>query len=342
MNILDDPSLLNMADPGDMLGLVAGFADQLEAALDVPADLAGDIPGRILLAGMGGSAVVGRILAPLLDASSGLRLLVVDSYELPKVLPGDLLLLSSYSGQTEEVLELFKQGEAQGLRCMVLTSGGELQSLAESAKLPLLSLPQGYAPRAALPSALGRLLGLFKAWNLPLETTGLIDDLREACRSCLPDIPQSENPAKKLAAKLGDFRAAPVALSPLYAGLARRLQAQVEENAERSAHAYSLPELHHNSWIPWMNDEDPPGAIIWLGVEDAHPRVLERKRLSEELLSDRGIPFMDLPSLGQGRLNRLLTSVLIGDFVSVYLALLRGMDPSSTGPLDAMKARLNR
>ncbi len=342
MNILDDTSLLGMADPGDMLGMVAGFADQLEAAMDVPVALAGEVPGRILLAGMGGSAVVGRILAPLLDAGSGLRLLIVDSYELPKTLPGDLLLLSSYSGETEEVLELSKLGEAAGLRRMVLTSGGKLLGLAESETLPILSLPQGYPPRAALPSALGRLLGLFKAWGLPFETEGLIEDLREATRNCLPGIPKAKNPAKILAAKLGDFRTAAVALSPVYAGVARRLQAQIEENAERSAHAYSLPELHHNSWIPWMNDEDPPGAIIWLGAEEAHPRVLKRKGLSEEHLSDRGIPFMDLPSYGLGRLNRLLTSVLIGDFVSVYLALLRGMDPSSTGPLDAMKARLNR
>ncbi|MBC8367706.1 hypothetical protein H8E52_09880 [bacterium] len=342
MNILDDASLLNMADPGDMLGMTASFADQLEVAMDVPAKLAGEVPGRILLGGMGGSAVAGRLLAPLLDASFGLRLLNVDGYELPKTLPGDLLLLSSYSGQTEEVLELFGQGEALGLRRMVLTAGGDLQRLAESEGLPCLSLPPGYPPRAALPSALGRLLGLFDAWGLTIEIESLFADLRDACRSCDPAIPRSKNPAKSMAATLGDFRPAAVALSPVYAGAARRLQAQFEENAERSAHAYSLPELHHNSWIPWMNDEDPPGAIIWLGAAEAHPRVLERKRLSEELLSDRGIPFMDLPSPGQGRLNRLLTSVLIGDFVSVYLALLRGMDPSSTDPLDAMKARLNR
>ena len=89
-------------------------------------------------------------------------------------------------------------------------------------------------------------------------------------------------------------------------------------------------------------------ALVWMGepylavsVVALHPRVLERKRLSEEALSDRGIPFFDLPGPGKGRLNRLLTSVLIGDFVSVYLALLRGVDPIKTDPIDAMKARLS-
>ncbi len=346
MKVLDDASLRAQADPGDMLGKTASFGPQLFAAMDLPAGLAGAKPGRVLLGGMGGSAVAGRILAPLVELVAGLRILVVDGYSLPRTLPGDLLVLSSYSGRTEEVLSLFEESRDQELRRMAITSGGDLAELAQEAGMPLLSLPEGLPPRAALPSALGRLLGLFTAWGIELGEEHSLPheleaDLDEVLATAGPELPAETNPAKRMALALGDLRPAPVALSPFYSGVAGRLRAQFEENAERSAYSFELPELHHNSWIPWSLDDDPPGVPIWLGAEDAHPRVLERRRLSEAALSDRHIPFFDLPSAGRATLNRLLTSVLIGDFVSVYLALLRGVDPTRTDPLDAMKARLS-
>ncbi len=346
MKVLDDASLRAQADPGDMLGKTASFAEQLLASLDVPEGLAGERPERVLLGGMGGSAVAGRILAPLLESVAGLRILIVDGYSLPRTRSGDLLILSSYSGRTEEVLSLFEESRHLDLRSLAISSGGDLSALARESDIPLLSLPEELPPRAALPSALGRLLGLLAAWGIELgqehfRASDLEADLDAAMVMAGPHTPAEANPAKSLALALGDRRPAPVALSTFYGGAAGRLRAQFEENAKRSAFAYELPELHHNTWIPWSLDEDPPGAPIWLGARDAHPRVLERRRLSEALLSDRRIPFFELPSPGRATLNRLLTSVLIGDFVSVYLALLRGVDPITTDPLDAMKARLS-
>jgi len=125
-------------------------------------------------------------------------------------------------------------------------------------------------------------------------------------------------------------------------GAAGRLRRQFEENASRCAQDLNLPELHHNSWVPWMEDDEILGAPLWLGAADAHPRVLERRKLCEEALSDRSIPFVEIPCSGSALLNRVLTSVLIGDFISVYLAILRGVDPSRVDPLEAVKARLNQ
>jgi glucose/mannose-6-phosphate isomerase len=344
--LLDDAVLRAQADPGDMLGKTASFVTQLQDALDLPGDLPGETPGRLILGGMGGSAAVGRILAPILEETAGFRLLVVDGYRLPVLLPGDLLLLSSYSGETEEALSLFEEGGSLGVRRMVLSSGGELMRRAKKAKLACLTLPPSYPPRAALPSALGRLISLLGSWGLTpfvnLDETALITDLEKAAALCDPELDGPENFAKKAAMLLENHRPALVAMAPAYRGASQRLRAQFEENASCSSGAFELPELHHNSWVAWMEDTDTPIAPLWLGSPDAHPRTLIRRRFSEEALSDKHIPFLEIPALGTSLLNRVLTSILIGDFISVYHAILRKVDPANVDPLGAMKARLNQ
>jgi glucose/mannose-6-phosphate isomerase len=128
-------------------------------------------------------------------------------------------------------------------------------------------------------------------------------------------------------------------MAPAYEPVALRLRCQWEENAKRSAARRSLPELHHNSWVPWA-EGDLAGLPVWLGAEAAHPRVRLRRRYSDALLAARGVSSLEIPAAGEGLLTRMLTSVLAGDTLSVYHALMRGVDPTPVSPLAAMKERL--
>lgn len=345
---LDDPAALREADPEDMLGRLAAFPDMLERARlrDLPVDWEFDLPPceRMLVGGMGGSAIAGAVLAGFYGAGGGRgHLQPVRDYRLPPLRAGDGLVLCSYSGNTEEALALYAAAEAEQLPTLVVTSGGRLGELAATAGRTSFGLPPGHPPRAAFPALLGRLLaigaGLGFHESADEGLSSVLSALTATAARCAPERPLSENPAKSLALALGKARPVFCALAAAYEPVALRLRCQMEENAERAALDRALPELHHNSWVPWTAG-DPLGAPLWLGAADAHSRTLLRRNLSDERLAESGIPALELPAAGECLLARLLTTVLLGDYLSVYHALMRGLNPTPVTPLAAMKARL--
>ncbi len=343
--ILDDEAALHGADPDGMLGRLSAFPELLRAARrDGLPDTGWQptaSPARLLLGGMGGSAIAGDLLAGLLATGGGAGFpQPLRDYRLPVLREGDRLLLCSYSGNTEEILALHDEAMAAGLETLVLSSGGQLTELARERDLVVFGLPAGYPPRSAFPALLGRLLaaseGLGHHDPALEDMDATLAELNTLAAECAPSRPCSENPAKSLALALGDRTAVFCAMSPAHDAVARRLRCQMEENAERHALDRSLPELHHNSWVPWAQGE-APGVPIWLGEADAHPRVALRRRFSDELLPEPGLT---IQARGGSLLSRLLTTVLLGDFMSVYHALMRGLDPTPVTPLTDMKARL--
>jgi glucose/mannose-6-phosphate isomerase len=344
---LDDSARLGSIDAGSMLAHLAAFDSMLAGSWQEPPPIAvSRPPERVLLGGMGGSAIAGDLLAGLLAERGRARLETVRDYVWPALDEGDLIIVCSYSGETEESLALYAAARATGLPLLTLSSGGSLRDLAKADGLPHLSLESERGPmppRAALPLMLGRLLG-FLDWlggdfALSLDRADLLDALAAVQSDCAATRPCDANPAKALALELGAGRPVFTALAPAYAAVALRLRCQFEENAKGFALSRSLPELHHNSWIPWLGG-DPPGLPVWLGEADAHPRVLLRRRLSEEALGKAGMRALAVPSRGEQSPSRVLTSLLLGDYLGAYHALMRGVDPSPTESLDAMKQRL--
>ena len=324
-------------DPSCMLARTAEFPDLLERGLASRLAEAGPAPRRILWGGMGGSAAAGRVLSSWLAHAGGPAVEVVSGYGLPATGPGDLLLLASYSGNTEETLSLLEEGGRRELPLLALSAGGRLSERALARGLPCVSLPAGYPPRTAVPAMLGVLLALLRHWELlPGPLPELLPPLRGIAAACVAD----ENPALELARALDGRAPVLLVLHPAYEGLAQRLRAQFEENAALAATVFALPELHHNRWVSWMEGPEAPARLLVLGAADAHPRVLERLRLSREGLAGRGSVFLELPAAGGDLLTRLLTTLLLGDFISVYGALQRGKDPGAIPSIDDLKAQL--
>lgn len=324
----------------DVLAIPDHLRDALwrvESARLEPADAAG-----VMVCGMGGSAIGGDLAAAALGDRLTRPLLTVRGYELPSwATPEWTVLLSSYSGDTEETLACFAAAEALGARRVVATTGGELAAAARQAGVPVIGLPGLLpAPRtavaytlvcaaevAALAGAAPRIHTEVDAAAAFLEEQG--DDLRAR--------------AAEIAARL-EGRLAVVHGADLTAAVAGRWKAQINENAELPAFSSELPEADHNEICGWAGAAAVGARLAAVTLEDSdqHPRERRRFELTAAAIEAGGAEVVRVETRGETRLARLLWATMLGDLVSVRLAESRGVDPLPTQALDDLKAALGR
>lgn len=324
----------------DVLAIPDHLRDALwrvESARLEPADAAG-----VMVCGMGGSAIGGDLAAAALGDRLTRPLLTVRGYELPSwATPEWTVLLSSYSGDTEETLACFAAAEALGARRVVATTGGELAAAARQAGVPVIGLPGLLpAPRtavaytlvcaaevAALAGAAPRIHTEVDAAAAFLEEQG--DDLRAR--------------AAEIAARL-DGKLAIVHGADLTAAVAGRWKAQINENAELPAFSSELPEADHNEICGWAGAAAVGARLAAVTLEDSdqHPRERRRFELTAAAIEAGGAEVVRVETRGETRIARLLWATMLGDLVSVRLAESRGVDPLPTEALDDLKAALGR
>lgn len=347
MRPLDDPRALRAADPGGMLDAVACLPrhcrEGYRSGLDAPGLPSADGATAIAFCGMGGSAVAGDVLRALYADRLPVPAIVVRSPELPEFCgPHTVVLVSSYSGSTAETLACFEEAVSRGCRVVAVTSGGELGRRAVELELGMVAVPTGFMPRAALGYlALGSLGALEAMGVIP----PLAADLEEAARELEalleeigPGVPSSSNPAKALALGIGERVPVIWGAEGIGAVAAARWKTQCNENAKVPAFAAALPELDHNEVVGWSEGRGAGFSLVALRHAGEHPEVAARFPLSLEIARSSGLETSEVWAQGRSALARLLTLVLFGDLVSVYLGIARGVDPT---PIEAI-ARLKR
>jgi glucose/mannose-6-phosphate isomerase len=305
-----------------------------------------DAPGGLIVAGMGGSAVGGRLSLAGLGRRLTRPLAIADGYELPGWAgPQTLVLCSSYSGETEETLSCYDDAVSRGAPRIVATTGGELAERARRDRVPVIPIPGGFQPRAAVGYSLVSALEAARLAGAAPSLAGEVEaaaSLAEALAAEWgPDGPE-DGDAKTIARAL--HGTVPViGGAELAAAVAYRWKCQINENAALPAFAFALPEAGHNEIVGWEAARDLGRFGIVL-LED--PRANARNRLRTELtgeLAEVGAEVVVHASArGESRLERLVSLVLLGDLVSIYLAVLRGEDPVDVGPIDSLKAALAR
>lgn len=352
---LDDPALLAERDPGGMLAMVAGLPAQLARAPEardafraahpdpgVPAGVT-----SVLVCGMGGSAIGGDMAAAW-AAPQGVRVAVHRGYGLPAwVDRRTLLVFSSYSGNTEETLDAFAASERAGAPRFAVATGGALLARARAWGVPLLEIPPGLQPRAALGHSLAALLVLLDAAGLvgdPLpDLAAAARHLEALAARCAPECPEAENPAKRLArawhGRLPVFYTGPGLLAPV--GV--RWRGQVNENAKSLAIASAFPELDHNEIMGWQALPEVRRAICLVFLRDPEDAgaVALRMRVTADILAERAGALEWVDALGASRLERLVGTAYLGDWASVYLAFLNGVDPTPVAEIEQLKRRLS-
>lgn len=303
-----------------------------------------DSPGGLVVAGMGGSAIGGALARAALGDQASRPIFAARAYGLPAwTQPDTTVLCASYSGDTEETLACYEAAGMLGAHRVVVTSGGELARMARTDDVAVIPVAGGLQPRAAVAYML--LAALEVAWlcgagpRLTTEVDVAAEHLEELVTEWGPDGSDASE-AKVLARGL--HGAIPViAGSGLTEAVAYRWKTQINENAKLPAFASELPELDHNEICGWSGAGSlGRSAAVFLDDPDTHPRVRDRLELTEAIIREQGHPTFVLRSRGQTRVERVLSLVLLGDLVSLYLAVLRGVDPTPVEGIDALKARL--
>jgi glucose/mannose-6-phosphate isomerase len=305
------------------------------------------IPRVLAVGALGGSAMGAELVRGLCDDALPFPFLIVRDYSWPACVgPGALCVLSSYSGNTEETLALYDEAGQRGADRVSLSSGGELSRRSQRDGVPCASLPAGLPPRAALGYSLVSLLVLVNALGCPgggeTALSEALEVLEAGNRRLAPEVPEAENPAKKMALALRGKIAVIYTAAPFLSGVGLRWKGQINENAKTPAFANTLPESNHNETVGWeaLSDLHPRFAAICLRDREENPRTGRQMDWTAGMLTEQGLTVLGAVSTGGSRLARILSLVQLGDWVSLYLAVLAGVDPVPIVKIDALKKAL--
>ncbi|NLE75411.1 MAG: bifunctional phosphoglucose/phosphomannose isomerase [Chloroflexi bacterium] len=345
--LLDDLPDMQGLDPHGMLRHIAGLPNQCQQSWAETADwrlpAALTHPSHLVVAGMGGSAIGGDLLRTWAEPVCPVPITVARGYTLPaSVGPSTLVVASSYSGGTEETLAAFADGLRRGARMVAVTCGGPLQTAAAAAGAPWLPIRYPSAPRAALGASLAALLRIAHEASLiaspQADLTEAIDEMTALQEEIGAATPLAANPAKQLAAALHGHTAVIVGAAHLRE-VARRWKGQINENAKAWAFFDEMPEMNHNSVMAYesLPAVNSSVAVVFLTAAGEHPRHGIRCGATASLLERYGIAHYTVAARGRSTLAQMLTALHFGDYVSFYLAMLYGQDPTDIGTISYIK-----
>jgi glucose/mannose-6-phosphate isomerase len=336
-------------DATGQLNDILGLPDQLRDALwrVESAHLEPhDAPGGLVVAGMGGSAIGGGLARVVLGDRASRPIMMARGYALPAwTTPDTTVLCASYSGNTEETLAAYEAAGALGARRIVATTGGKLAAAARAESVPVIPLPGGFQPRAAVAYSLVVALevaGLCGAGDrLHAEIDVAAAHAEELVSEWGPDGAPDCLP-KELARGLHGT-VPQIAGAGLTAPIAYRWKTQINENAKTPCFSNELPELDHNEIVGWQGAKELGRfSAVFLDDSDLHPRIRQRIELTRGLIEAEATATYRVESIGESSTERLISLVLLGDLVSLYLAVLRGVDPTPVTMIDRLKNALAR
>jgi glucose/mannose-6-phosphate isomerase len=355
MTLLDDSPLMQAVDASNMRQIVFNLPDQLREAVKMHRTQprkgsrppAATLKGPIIIAGMGGSAIGGDLVAALASDQLKQPVMVWRDYGLPSYAnPECILVLSSYSGNTAETLSAFEAGIRRGCRMSVVTSGGQMESIAEKQRIPVHRLPPGYPPRGALAFSTVALwtalseLGLLA--DISDEALSTADALEQQRAAYLPERQEDQNQAKRIAAQLHSGFPIIYGSNSATSVVALRWRGQLAENAKMLTSHHVVPEMNHNEIVGYQLPLDVLKSVIVVFLRDSgeDPRVARRMEVTLELLKGRTRGLIHLSGSGSSRMARLFSLIYLGDCVSYYAAILNRVDPYPVEMIDALKNSL--
>ena len=348
---LDNLEIYKRYDPSGMLVHLHGLPQQCRQAWEkaskfaLPTDFK-DI-NKIVICGMGGSAIGGDLLHGLTSNLSKPLVFVHRGYDLPAFVDAKTLVIaSSYSGNTEETLSAFKQALNTNCKKLAVTTGGKLRNLAQEKQVPIFTIDYLSPPRAALGYSFIPLIALLSKLGFledkSAEVEGMAQTLKELLGKLAEDIPIAHNPAKQLASKLFGKLVA-IYGAGILSPVARRWKGEFNENSKAWAFYETFPELNHNTVVGYEFPKEMADKlyVILLRCPSLHPRILTRYQITCEILQKAGVKHEIFDSQGENELTQMMSLLFLGDWTSYYLAMLNQTDPMPVKMIDYLKKRLN-
>lgn len=340
--MLDDLQKIHERDPHDALGVVEKQWQQVEHEYDLGGWRPNGEIRNVVHSGMGGSALWALLSQSWPEWNVPFE--VVRDYDLPGYVgPNTLFIASSYSGNTEETLSTLAQAEEKGAQIVIITSRGRLEEIANEKGYLLIKLPTIIPPRYGCLYGLKGLvtlaesLGLSATPNAVQELTATGEFLKGAIAEWTPMVPTSQNVAKQLAQEV--MGKSPVLYGgPLLAPAAHKWKIGFNENAKNVAWEYAFPEFNHNEFTGWTaQPEHKPYTVFYLLSSFDNDRIKKRFDLSDKLLSGRWPSPERVEAKGESKVEQLLWTVTLGDFISLYTAFLNNVSPIDLGDKDIIE-----
>lgn len=353
MNSLDSFKKIEEYDASSMLELIESFPEQCQDAKRLGDEY--ELPGgfktsykNIVCAGLGGSAIGADLARSYIADDARIPIFINRNYSLPNFVNEDTLVVaSSYSGNTEETISAYHDAISRGAHVFVITSGGKLEKMAKEDDLPCLAIPAGFPPRCALGYSFFPLLILLAKIGIIRDQAACIDDAIHNLRRLKDShigykISHKDNAAKKMAAEI--FGKLPV----VYAGqdhidaVVTRWRGQLAENSKTLSCGGLFPEMNHNEIVGWENPKSALKECVAVILRDTsdHQRISKRMDITRHIFKSNGIKVWEVHSAGDELLARILSLVYMGDFVSFYLAILNGIDPTPVDRIEHLKKEL--
>lgn len=347
MSVLDDLKMIHQRDAQDALGVAEKQWEQYLYNFGFKWSPGNPIY-EVIFAGMGGSGLAAKVYKEFGNLQVPID--IIQDYSLPdRAGENTLLICSSYSGNTEETLSIFEQAISEDRpyprpQIVVIASGGDLIQKAKQHDVPYVVLPSNYQPRYTLGFQYRALVEIFANTSLVDGETEILESaangLKDRLKTFSPDVPTAQNPTKQLALEMMGITPV-IYASSLFAPVAYKWKISFNENAKNVAWCGVYPEFNHNEFLGWTSHPvDKPYKIIDLRSSLDHSQIQKRFEISDRLLSGKRPAAHVVELQGQTVLQQMLYGVAFGDFVSLYAALLNGLNPTPVDLITKLKQEL--
>lgn len=325
-----------------MKELVESFTTQLQHALEI-ADKAvlsdKSTISNVIVTGLGGSGIGGTILCELINNSCPVPVLVNKDYFLPSFADQHtLLIVSSYSGNTEETVQVMKEAISRNVQIACVTSGGKVLELARQHQFDVIEIPGGKPPRSCIGYSLVQLIKIFT--HLKLAPASLFEDLKQSILLLNNEKENIKQEAKRIAEKLANKIAVLYSLGSCE-GVSVRFRQQINENSKALCWHHVFPEMNHNELVGWT-EENKNLTVVTFHTSFDYSRTKKRYDICKPLFQKYAAEVIDISAKGNSKLEQFMYLIHIGDWISCYIADIKGIDPVEVNVIDHLKKELSK
>ena len=352
MHLLDDINEIKKIDPNGMYDLIYRFPSQFEDALNITDAV--ELPDwntnqikKIVVAGLGGSAIGGDLVRSYLAEKLNVPFFISRNYNLPNFVDeSTLVFISSYSGNTEETLSAYDDAQKRKAKMIAISSGGKVKEKALQDKITWVNIPKGFQPRAALGYSFVPILVMLERLGFVQgekdQIKGTKDFLSSNRSKYEMELGVEKNFAKKNASELHKKLPLIYAATDHFDAVSTRWKGQICENAKMLAFSNVFPEFNHNELVGWkiLSEYRDDLIVVILKDRDDHPRIKRRMEIVKGIIEKEGVRVIGAESCGETLLSRMFSLIQLGDFISFYLAILNGEDPTPVKVIDFLKNEL--
>lgn len=323
--------------------LIADFSKQLEKAIEIGRKTKLDFGGKrfanVVISGLGGSGIGGTIVSEIVSEEATAPILVNKDYFLPAfVNENTLVIISSYSGNTEETVNAMLQAIEKRATVVSVTAGGKVVEIAQKNNLPYILIPGGMPPRSCLGYSLTQLFFV-------LNAAGIISNrFEKELEKSVALLNKEEERIKKLAQRVAKklYKKTTIIYSATgFEGVSIRFRQQVNENAKMLCWHNVIPEMNHNELVGWVDKNKKLGVVIFRNTSD-YARTQSRIENNKVVIANCTSTIIELFSKGKSKLENSIYIIHLGDWISLYMAQLRNVDATEVNVIDRLKGALSK